>query len=206
MINPDKSKDMRMIILRYLEERDISMEQIEMNEWLSKLKTSDGQSDLGTIRRSLRDLKKEGYIIESDFAEIIDSCHLETMTEKVEACGYTQHEDRWNTDRFIKDLPNANRIPRICLGITLKGKSFLTNERMVYETHQLTKKQNRHFIIPLILGLLGTIYAIFDGILTQIRKDENQPQNINQEVFVNTIDSLNVEDTCYFSSDSLKIP
>lgn len=138
MIKLTDSKDIRIKILLYLDNEDFSLEQKPANKFLSELTTVDGQHDLGTIRRSLQDLVSEGYIMETTNEDgIINSCHLATVGAKLNECELKWNKDRSNSKRFIQKVGDIEKIPDMFLGITLKGKSFLTDRIIAESNHKL---------------------------------------------------------------------
>lgn len=140
MIKLNETKDIRIQILLYLEREDHALEQISANLFLSKLKTVRNTADLGTIRRSLRDLLQEQFIMETNDSNIIRGCDLETMQKRVIECGLIPSKERSDPQRFIDSVGDAPKIPEIYLGITLKGKTFLMERRMAEVEHELFKK------------------------------------------------------------------
>lgn len=179
MITLSESKDIRILILLYLEKQDYSLEQIKSNQMLSELVTSKGTRDLGTIRRSLEDLLGEGFIMETHLKKVIGSKFLLTYKADVIRAfpnfqGYDPKEFS-NPQRFVEPVGNAPQIPDIHLGITLKGKAFLTerrnseeNQKLINHTiEELTYKSGMRPIERTVLylttaiSIIGIIISIF---------------------------------------------
>lgn len=202
MIKIEDSKDMRIVILLHLEEKDYALEQKISNEFLSKLTTRDGIPDLGTIRRSLEDLLEEGFIMETHESKVIGSHHLFTSKKQ-----YTETPENYdskefsNPQRFISKVGNAPKIINIYLGITLKGKMFLTdrrnseaNQELISHSIDKFNEDRKWFKKPIFQIILGAVLATAGGIITELITEnlkESPELNVDPQIDISIVkDSL----------------
>ncbi len=196
MIKIEDSKDMRIVILLHLEDKDYALEQKISNDFLSELTTKDGFPDLGTIRRSLEDLLKEGFIMETHESKVIGSHHIFTSKNQFTKASMQIPENYdpkefSNPQRFMGQVGNAPQITNIYLGITLKGKSFLTDRRNSEANQELISQSIKELKTrdtwwwrnkDWALVVIGSLLAILVGVTKDMifPQPEQSPINIEQ--------------------------
>ncbi len=71
-------------------------------------------------------------------------------------------------------------------------KSLEQSKRIADLTENLTRKRNRYFILTLVLGTIGTIYAIVDTSITLMDRNENKQEMFNDTDLGNSNEENNI--------------
>jgi hypothetical protein len=153
------SKDLRFKVLEYLQENGSSTEEVQCNEFLSKL-----HIDLATIRRTIKELIEKGYINESNIDWEKD--RDKSIIFNLKTNGATGQEDN-----RIERLLDSNDIGTIRLYLTLDGKRFLIESENLRRTTWMIRND-----IPMKLSfaIFGAVLGIVSTLVTQyIRSDKD---------------------------------
>lgn len=197
--------DIRYKILKRLESKSRSTAEYNSNEFLSEL-----HDDLGTIKRSLVELMREGLIYESNIDDYKKSVSygINTSTsinDNPDFINQVKSPERLNGD--VGD--HGKKISDIRLIISIKGLRWLEE----YEKFGLDKKSVRLkvnwfpvTIVAAVLGLIGGGWKIYDETIGSSKQEYTTPrQQYQSKQTTNLIDTIVVSeiDTVYLDTSSV---
>jgi hypothetical protein len=150
-------EDIRIAILRYFKESNISTEEHPLNEWLEKQ-----NDDLGTIRRALIELIENDFLIISN----LDKEHSVSIVKKeydttTHSNPLTENDKiKKSSKRLIEDLHNLKKIKELKFITTINGIKFLIEFDKLKDDSKLSKWQKKWFWVVAVIGLVGLILSI----------------------------------------------
>ena len=134
----DASQDIRLNILKRIEQENRGTAEFIANEYLST-----AHDDLGTIKRAVLDLLDDGYVRESN---------LSWPDQKSKSVVFNIDTTGGKPNKNSNRLNNKNDIKSVRLYITLKGKRFLIEEENLRRTTWWIKHDWWLRIIYIALG------------------------------------------------------
>lgn len=143
--------DLRYKILNHLKKIGHTTEEVNINPFLSSLKTHNGKSDLGTILESLKELKRDGYIKETRNRNIIDQDY-QTKNKP--------YSDWKSPERFVKQVGDATQINNVYIFLTLEGKKFIIEWEMLENNNWLLKNQRINFYVILAISFISVVLSV----------------------------------------------
>jgi hypothetical protein len=146
-----ESKDLRFKVLEYLQENGSSTEEVQCNEFLSKL-----HGDLATIRRTIKELIEKGYINESNIDW--DKDRDKSIIFNLNTTGATGQENN-----RVERLLNPKEIGTIRLYLTLDGKKFLVESENLRRTTWMIRNDNK---IKVLFAIFGAALGVASTLVT----------------------------------------
>lgn len=141
--------DIRLKILKGINDFGHTTEQKSANEFLSQIKTYKQTDDLGTIVEALKELRADGLIKETRGANNID---------KIVSRGPIATSK--NPKRFVEAVGDAPKIDDLFLFCTLKGKRFLIENEKLQIDLTLSRWQKKWFCFFALSGVAGLVMSI----------------------------------------------
>jgi hypothetical protein len=178
-----RDKDIRIKLLKKLNELNNGTSEFIANEYLSKLHT-----DLGTIRRLLIELIDFDMIRESNIPKenYKESIIRNINTTKSKGENFADLEFKKSSKRLKGKYGEFDKIPDVRITITIKGLKFLTENEKLFWDSKMAKWKHYTFWPLLIFSFLMGAYQV--KISTQ-NKESDQIAPIEHN-----IETINIPD------------
>ena len=163
--------DIRIKILKGINDFGHTTEQKSANEFLSTIKTYVGTEDLGTIKEALDELIG---------LELIKETRKGTGMKNF---GSTQGDKETfkNPRRFIDKVGDAPKVPELYLYCTLKGKTFLIENEKLKIDLSISKFQRIGFWVATFISIASLLLSCLTYKGTQKLKDQEEQAQLQKE-------------------------